>query len=518
VSRSEYDDLLDVKDRQTLFDQWVSPWLKEKTVLLLGCDPVRLGDFFFLDRLVLAKRDGFKGGAFLIWQNPSQQDIDDWNGRNVTIVDHDPVAFLKLLAAELEELELEVRDPEAEMFEGLAGLLLGSKTSQEVGVAVETLPPGQRPQEIQIAFHLALRDNTLQTMLTIDYEPDIAHYQSWSLVSDISLDDLHDWRIEAGDELEMGGVPGGTPVEDKGRAFFDKIVPPDHPRRRQYEIALDSARKLEARMRYVFEFNDGEGNGDQLSPVPWELLHDQHVPLGRGFLGLNYPVYRYPDSSSSSGRVTGKIEKALIVAVDPTASLEKLDEEVTKLTGILEAAGIEVDSLNQNHPDVDNPAAIKKRLRDGGYQLLHFTGHGQFHISEPWRSSLILGHTGEKKHLTARELGQVAVDPNCHLVLVVLSACEVGLTDPSLLAQKKPWLEAGMVDALTRSGVPATLGMRWEVGEESALELMLAFYQALLDEETPRSVEEALLIALQDIGDKPDWVNPILTKRHGVLG
>jgi hypothetical protein len=79
----------------------------------------------------------------------------------------------------------------------------------------------------------------------------------------------------------------------------------------------------------------------------------------------------------------------------------------------------------------------------------------------------------------------------------------------------RPWEEAGIVDALTRAGVPVSVGMRWIVGEQNGRKLTEIFYKELLS--SGRSAEYALMVARQAVGDQPDWANPILTKRHGIL-
>jgi CHAT domain-containing protein len=161
---------------------------------------------------------------------------------------------------------------------------------------------------------------------------------------------------------------------------------------------------------------------------------------------------------------------------------------------------------------VGDPERIKDLIRDGGYQLLHFIGHGQFNPGDPAQSKLILGRAKEKgKAITATALAQVARESK--LILVFLSACEgAGEAGEKIL----PWQEAGMVDALIRSGVPATVGMRWIVGDANSHLLVERFYETLLGGDT---LEHSLMLARQKLGDadQPDWANPILTKRHGVL-
>jgi CHAT domain-containing protein len=170
-----------------------------------------------------------------------------------------------------------------------------------------------------------------------------------------------------------------------------------------------------------------------------------------------------------------------------------------------------VDERRPGDEDVSEPEAIKRLLRDGGYHLFHFTGHGLFDKDDPSRSKLVLGRARERdKELTAAALAEVARESD--LILVFVSACEVGLTAEQ--AEAQPWKEAGIVDALTRAGVPATVGMRWIVGDQNGRTLAQTFYTELL---SGKPAERALVIARQAVANEPDWANPILTKRHGVL-
>jgi hypothetical protein len=306
-------------------------------------------------------------------------------------------------------------------------------------------------------------------------------------------------------------------VEASGIKFLNAILPEDSPERRYYLQALYLRQTFADALSMVIEVED-----DRLSPIPWELLHDgelswDDMKLGRGLWGLQYPVYRRPKSPSSPEQVRGQIEKALIIAADPTGQLAALDEEVDWLRDMLEKAGVvQVDVLRADDPEISQPETIKALLRDGGYQLLHFTGHGIHDPADPSQSRLLLGRRRERnKALSATALGQVA--RNKHLVLVFLSACNVGVTEESV--RGRPWDEAGIVDAFTRAGVPAAIGMRWKIGEQNARTMTETFYEEL-SKGTP--IEQALMFARQAVDmpadeDLVDWANPILTKRHGVL-
>jgi len=349
----------------------------------------------------------------------------------------------------------------------------------------------------------------LQSIVNIDYAPDVTHYHGHPRDTGITLRRLRNWAAKAQETRLAWELPQSGPVEERAIDFFDEILPPGSGERGKYELALRDCQLLKAALHIIFELQDERG---RLSPLPWELLHDGRVGMGRGFLGLNYPVYRLPDSVSSFDQVTGHIQKALIVAADPTGRLTELDAEVDWLVAALKTAGVaQVDLRRPSDDDVSDPEAIKRLLRDGGYQLFHFTGHGLFDDDDPSKSKLVLGKFKERgKELTAAALAQVARESE--LILVFLSACQVG--GEAEREESRPWQEAGIVDALTRAGVPATLGMRWNVGDENGRKLAQNFYTELLN---GKSAEHALMLARQAVIEQPDWANPILTKRRGVL-
>jgi hypothetical protein len=519
VAESDYADLMLDGDRREVLDL-AAGWLREKSALLVGCDPSEQGDFenwLYWD--VLKRLGAFGQESFMLWPDPAAGDVARWAARNVTLIDEEPLDFLQSLAQSLQGAEVS-RPPDKELaaLQGLLQMLRGSPTQEQVAAKAAAVPASQRLKSIRITFRFRLRlaeggrevtSPLLRAAIDLKYDPDIDHYPGELKDTGVSLQQLRDWAAEAQEAREAWEMPQGGPVEQKGLAFFDAILPAGSSERRAYERALYLRQTFADALTIVIQLEDERG---RLSPFPWELMHDGHVEMGRGFLGLEYPVYRRLRTVSSPGQVTGRIQKALIVAADPTQMLGGLDGEVDDLLEALQAAGVaQVDVRRPDHPDVGDPAAVKRLLRDGGYQLFHFAGHGVFDEANPSQSKLMLGLSRERgKALTASALADVAREGA--LVMVFLSACQVGQTEE--LPAARPWEEGGVVDALTRAGVPAAVGMRWILGNENGQKLVQTFYTELL---AGKSVERALMLARKEVADEPDWANPILTKRHGVL-
>lgn len=510
VAEDDYADLLLDDDRRELLDM-AAEWLREKSVLMVGCDPSEHGDFenwLYWD--VLKRLGAFGQESFLIWPDPVAGDVARWAARNVTVIDAAPLDFIESLGRSLEGAEISrPDDKEMAALRGLLRMLRGSPTQEQVAEKAATVPASQRLESIRVTFRFRLsEEEKLRAAIDLEYDPDIDHYTGELKETVVSLQQLRDWAAEAQEAREAWEVPQGGAVEQQGLAFFDAILPAGSDERQAYERALYLRQAFADALFIVLEPEDESG---RLSPIPWELMHDGHVEMGRGFLGLKYPVYRRLQTVTSPGQVAGGIQKALVVAADPTQRLDGLDGEVDWLKATLEGAGLTVDVRRPDDPDVSDPEAIKRLLRDGGYQLFHFAGHGRFDEADPSRSRLILGLARERgKALTAAALADVARESA--LVMVFLSACQVGQTEE--LPPLRTWEEGGVVDALTRAGVPATVGMRWIVGDENGRKLVQTFYTDLL---AGKSAERALMHARQEVADQPDWANPILTKRHGVL-
>lgn len=495
--------------RRNLFDR-LADWCVDRPVLFVGCNPTTGSDF---ERLVYARllrhRNVGRKGDTLIWPGANAATIARWQPRGIQVLDAQPLDVLAHLAA----VQVIPEDPEERLLAGLANLLTGSAGESEITAALQAAAVVE-PIEIALRLRLWLEQDGLHAMLDIAYEPPVAAYSDLPFATGVALKTLTDWA-DMTEKLLVNAVPLDNPaVQDPARSIFDALLPPGSERRRQYELALDRARILDARLTIQYIVH----NPGELAPIPWELLYDKHVPLGRGYHAISYPVLRLPDgvtAVTSVSRLSGDFRRALLVGVDPDGTLASLPDEVNELKQLLLDAKPDLDiTVLSTDASTDGPpdrATILAHLADAHapYQLLHFTGHGSFARFKPEDSALhVVDENGHKTWLTAEDLGRAAVDGG--LKLVVLSACSVGLTQEAAgqIAGPVPaWVERGMVDALSRAGVPATLGMRWKVGEASARNLTKSFYSALF---AGASAPSALRLARAANDNTPDWINPIL--------
>jgi hypothetical protein len=171
-------------------------------------------------------------------------------------------------------------------------------------------------------------------------------------------------------------------------------------------------------------------------------------------------------------------------------SLPGARREAQRVAELLRARGVDVVEL-VGAPDAAGngplpgiaPAAridVLHNLLTGGFDLLHYCGHGDFDPAEPDRAGWVF----RGGLLTSRELEGMALAPR----LVVANACLSGLTSTttasgaSVSVQGEAGLLPGLADEFFRRGVRDYIGTAWEVNDEGAILFAETFYGAVLPE------------------------------------
>jgi hypothetical protein len=488
-------------------------WLSGHVVLIAGSDPRPGSDFReFLFPHLLQGGAAFSRGAFLLWPGPAGDDVAFWAARGITVVDAEPLAFVERLAVALAGVR--PVDPELAHFAGLARLMGGAGSPDELEDQVAQVPAAERPKSIRLTLTLDLDENNeLLAALDIRYFPDqgLDYDPKRLLATGVALERLNEWAAAAA-TLRNNGLP---PDEAEATALLDAILATWPAHLKEYQTALLLARLFPATVTVVISLAEGQG---RLWPAPWELLHDGHVAGlrpntgGRGFLALNYPTYRWLPAATSGAQVSGPLRKALLVAADPRQTLAGLASEVERVAEKLAAGGWTIDRRPPDGDDAADAERVKQLVQLGDYDLFHFAGHGLFDPFDPPQSGLILGRPGgEQQLLPVAALAQAA--GSGRLKLVIFSACAVGQAGQP--EPERPWLEVGVVTALLRAGAPAALAMQWNVEDEAGRLLVETLYEKLV--EGGQSLEMALLLARQRLAalELADWANPVLARKHG---
>jgi len=111
---------------------------------------------------------------------------------------------------------------------------------------------------------------------------------------------------------------------------------------------------------------------------------------------------------------------------------------------------------------------VSRALKEGKHHVLHIAGHG-FFFDEEGRGFLNLEtEEGALAQVSSEELARALQPFGQHLKLVLFSACETGRAEAY-----------GIAGALTRTGMPAVIGMRYPLQDETATRFTAMLYEQL---------------------------------------
>jgi hypothetical protein len=258
--------------------------------------------------------------------------------------------------------------------------------------------------------------------------------------------------------------------------------------------------------------------------LPFEALYSED----EGYLCLKYPMHRgvsgyffdkEPLSPSLLGQYPslGRRPRALVVASntwnDQIPPIPEVEGEAKEISELLDQYGFEVCLLLTREA---TEKRIRHELAEGEYLLFHYAGHGSYDPDSPEKSGLHFweGAKGESevRKLTASQLE--ALVQNTPLHFVYLSNCWGSHTASPATLLDNDFL--GVMDGLVMGGVPAVLGFRWPVADDSARSLGQSFYSAWLGrkQQLGKALCEARRTVADQMGrDERAWFSPILVMR-----
>lgn len=243
----------------------------------------------------------------------------------------------------------------------------------------------------------------------------------------------------------------------------------------------------------------------ELIDIPWEYLYDG---ARNQFLALSVdtPVVRaleLPESIEALA-VTPPLRVLVMVAsphdyqqLDTEQEWAKLKESVADLErrGLLILQRLATPTL----------AALQRQLRQAGYHIFHFIGHGSFDVQAEDGMLLFEDENGRGRAVSGQYLGMLLHDERT-MRLAILNACEGGRT-----ARSAPF--SGVAQSLLQQGVPAVIAMQAAITDQAAITLAHEFYAALAD---GYPVDAALAEARKAIfaqENDVEWGKPVLYLR-----
>lgn len=250
-----------------------------------------------------------------------------------------------------------------------------------------------------------------------------------------------------------------------------------------------------------------------MAQVPWEMLSgDPNADADGQPLGVRARMARqlrtvYSPAPFIPAEVRGRL-KALIIGDpgDPAKehNLPGAMEEAFRVRKVLESFGVEVQLrvASPNTPRQGGLRGVKPATRmetlhllmKGGFDILHYSGHGDFAPESPDRAGWVFS----EGLLTSREIERMDVAP----ALVFANACLSARTSEATAAgqgiaepARESALLPSLVDEFFHKGVRNYVGTAWEVSDVGAILFAETFYKTLLSDETGPTIGEAVQTA-----------------------
>jgi hypothetical protein len=227
----------------------------------------------------------------------------------------------------------------------------------------------------------------------------------------------------------------------------------------------------------------------ELMKYPWELLHHHGEWLGERYAMGRQVFMETGLARRVPGRRQGRV-RPLIVG-DPIfdsnlqwRQLPGARDEAEQVAGLFDRLCRDVGSIidfdrkrdTRIHTRVTT-ADMRALLRDGGYDIVHFAGHGVFRADDPETSAWLMSD-GE---LWSLEIRNTLAEHPAPPWLVYANACEAGM-DAARPERKYQGNVFGLATAFINQGVAAYIAPLWPIDDMLAQHIALEFYRQLLCE------------------------------------
>jgi CHAT domain-containing protein len=307
-------------------------------------------------------------------------------------------------------------------------------------------------------YRFELRSTTLKTLGRFE-SPPLRHRAEY--VANLYRQIENRWLTSAGDVEAFG-----EELREFGGGLLSQLFP-------------------EKLQKVMWDLRDRLQDLIVLSPepfIPWELVHLKEpggtLPDESRFLaetGLVRWLYTgdnaYPPQTLRAR--PGRVRVLCPDYPDPELRLATTRQEAEFLTTRLGAS-----------PVTPNEREVRALLQDGGFDILHFAGHGQADAGDIANAKILLEGRRENGVYVPATLSATTVDQRARLAgpdgskpLVVLNACQAGR-----LGQQMSSL-GGFAQAFLERGAGAFVSSMWSVGDEPASTFVTAFYTELLDQQ-----------------------------------
>jgi hypothetical protein len=315
--------------------------------------------------------------------------------------------------------------------------------------------------------------------------------------------------------LKLGSVRSGTrkiqsieleAARELGGKLFDAVFSGDL--RACFMSSRDQALEAEGRgLRIKLRLQEVP----ELADIPWEYLFDSSTD--RFFAQSNQtPIVRYLAIREKVPSLAVTFPLRILVMVSRPSDYACLDVEREKskikeaLKDLAEAGKIQLEFLESA-----TLTALVHRLRKQDCHVFHYIGHGGFDKQSEEGVLVLEDDRGRSWLAGAHRVGTVLHDCRS-LRLAVFNACEGARN-----SQTDPF--TGLAATVVHQGIPAVVGMQFEITDQAAIIFSREFYGAIAEgfpvDAALAEARKAIYLAPNDV----EWGTPVLYMRSpdGIL-
>lgn len=241
----------------------------------------------------------------------------------------------------------------------------------------------------------------------------------------------------------------------------------------------------------------------ELAAWPWELLHDPERDHAFAAAHIT-PFVRYLDQANRFGSLAQQeteLPLNLLQVLPATPDLD-LAQERRNLERVAAAmpAVLQVGVLD----GIVTRADLADALLMGDYDIIHFSGHGEFIAGRGYIG--LNKPDGSVDWVHSGAISRLAVNYRS-IKLVVLNTCSSGRVDDGRAFQ-------GLAPQMVRYGVPAVVAMQSPITDEAGTIFARAFYKRLCIGEDAGQVDVAAAYARGMLAvlhpQVPSWFAPVV--------
>ena len=264
-----------------------------------------------------------------------------------------------------------------------------------------------------------------------------------------------------------------------------------------FQRALAVANDKSAGLRLLLKFKQTP----ELHEIPWELLHD-----GNQFLVTNpaTPIVRYLEQTHKVESLEIEPPLRVLFTTACPEELQPLDlvTEERNMRTALEPLSGAVELIVERHISLDRlrHAFMRAQDRERPFHIWHHCGHGELFSQDGATSfGLVFQDRSTAQWVDVAQVSTL-VRACSSLRMVTLNVCHGGSS-------------VGLGPTLASLGLPAVVGFRSSVLDQTALTFAEAFYEAILYNPVDVALGQArLALAVKD-SQSLDWALPLLFLR-----